>query len=96
MNRAPGAMRCNRKKLDRRPMKRAASARHGRIEAVLASRAFRAASADFGHKRGKDRLRALHQLRATLHEANFEEVRHDDGFALWSYLHPRESVIAPE
>jgi hypothetical protein len=73
--------------------KRAALARYRRIEAVLAGRAFERAARDFNHKRGIGRQRAFFKLKAMLAEACPEEV--NDGFALWSYLRPRESVVCP-
>jgi hypothetical protein len=79
-----------------RQWKRAATARFLRIEAVLAGRAFERAARDFNHKKGIGRQRALAKLRVLLAEARFEEAHvASDGFALWSYLHPRDSVICP-
>jgi hypothetical protein len=67
--------------------------RHARLEAVLDGRAFAAAARDYTHKAGRGRARALAKLKVLLAEAHFEEVA--AGHALWSYLHPRDSVVCP-
>jgi hypothetical protein len=76
--------------------RRQALARFKRIDAVIASAACRQASRDFAHKKGKGRLRALPKLRKLMAEANFEGGHVEDpAFVLWSFLHPRESVVRP-
>jgi hypothetical protein len=73
--------------------KRATAARYERIAATLDGKPFAAAARDYNYKRGKGRARALAKLKVLLAEAHLETS--DDDYALWSYLHPRDSVVTP-
>jgi hypothetical protein len=73
-----------------------ALARFERINAVIESDAFAHAGQDFAYKRKLGKRRALLTAKALLREAHFERAHlTDPAYALWSFIHPRESVTAP-